>query len=67
VPAWLLGGVGALNLLCARIFRYQPMLTPGKARELGYPRWLCDNHAFSAATGWQPAIRLAEGSACYFK
>jgi len=65
VPGWLLGGVGALNLLCARIFDYQPMLTPGKARELGYPRWLCDNYAFSTATGWQPSISLAEGSACY--
>ena len=66
VPGWVLGTVGALNLLCARIFRYQPMLTPGKARELGYPRWLCDNYPFSAATGWQPSISLAEGSACYF-
>lgn len=66
VPGWLLGAAGAINLGCARIFNYQPMLTPGKARELGYPRWLCDNCAFSDATGWQPSIGLAEGSACYF-
>lgn len=66
VPPWLLTSVGAINLMLARIFRYQPMLTPGKARELGYPRWLCDNQAFSNATGWQPSIDLAEGHACYF-
>ncbi len=66
IPAWILGSVGAVNLFLARIFRYQPILTPGKARELGYPRWLCDNSAFSSATDWQPSIVLADGCACYF-
>jgi nucleoside-diphosphate-sugar epimerase len=37
------------------------MLTPGKLRELRHPDWVVDNHEITAATGWQPKIRLSEG------
>ncbi|HEX7037276.1 MAG TPA: NAD(P)-dependent oxidoreductase [Pseudomonadales bacterium] len=63
VPARLLRGVGEANRLAARVFRYAPMLTPGKVRELQQPRWLCDNSPFSDATGWHPQITLEQGAA----
>src|SRR5690606_29532792 len=63
VPAWLLRGIGEANRLAARVFRYAPMLTPGKVRELQQSRWLCDNSPFSDATGWHPQITLEQGAA----
>ncbi|MDZ7668300.1 MAG: NAD(P)-dependent oxidoreductase [Gammaproteobacteria bacterium] len=66
VPPALLRGAGALNLWCAGMLGYAPMLTPGKARELQQPRWLCDNAPFSHATGWQPEIGLERGAATLF-
>ena len=44
-----------------------PMLTPGKVRELRQSRWLCDNRAFTLATGWAPQIDLASGAARLFQ
>ena len=61
VPGTLLRGVAAANLLAARLFGYLPMLTPGKVNELRHPDWVCDNTAFSRATGWQPTITLRDG------
>ena len=61
VPSALLGLVAAINLRLARIAGYEPMLTPWKLNELRHPRWVCDNTNFTAATGWQPRISLAEG------
>ena len=61
VPVWLLKSVAETNLLLSRLFRYAPMLTPGKTRELTRTQWLCDNAAFSEATGWMPAVLLEDG------
>lgn len=61
LPGPVLHGVAATNLFLARIFGYQPMLTPGKVRELRHPDWVGDNTALSRATGWQPRIPLSEG------
>ncbi len=66
VPFALLRGAGAVNLACARLFRYAPMLTPGKARELHEANWLCDNRAFTHATGWRPEIDLEHGAAALY-
>lgn len=63
VPGWLLRGVGEVNRRCARVLQYAPMLTPGKVRELQQSRWLCDNSAFSDATGWHPQVTLEQGAA----
>ena len=63
VPAVLLDVAAAANIRLARIRGYEPMLTPWKLRELRHPRWVCDNGAFTAATGWEPRISLAEGLA----
>jgi len=62
LPERLLAMVGCANLGFARLLRYAPMLTPGKARELQKQDWLCDNHEFSRRTGWVPQIGLREGS-----
>jgi 2-alkyl-3-oxoalkanoate reductase len=67
VPPALLRTVASANRLAATVFGYAPMLTPGKVRELQQPRWLCDNHAFTEATGWQPQIDLERGAADLFQ
>lgn len=46
----------AVNLRLARCLGYQPMLTPGKLRELRHPDWICDNGALAAALDWRPRI-----------
>jgi nucleoside-diphosphate-sugar epimerase len=61
VPPAFVEALASLNLNAARIFRYAPMLTPGKLRELRHPNWVCDNTAFSRKTGWEPRVMLEEG------
>ena len=61
VPGAILHAIATGNLFAARLFGYQPMLSPGKVRELRHPDWVADNAALSAATGWVPQIQLAEG------
>jgi nucleoside-diphosphate-sugar epimerase len=61
IPVALLRSVAQVNLAAARLFRYAPMLTPGKVREITHPDWLCDSHQFAAATGWRPEIGLESG------
>ena len=62
VPRLLLDITARTNLLFASLLGYQPMLTPGKARELVQPDWLCNNSEFTAATGWQPRLDLKQGA-----
>jgi len=61
VPLTFLRTVAVINANAARIFRYAPMLTPGKLRELRHPDWVCDNTAFTRETGWTPNVMLEEG------
>lgn len=61
IPACVLFGVAGINRLASRLFGYAPMLTPGKARELTQPDWVCNNRALSEATGWAPSITLEKG------
>ena len=61
VPASAVIGLAKLNLFAARVFRYQPMLTPYKIRELKHPDWVCNNAALTRATGWIPRVSLEEG------
>ena len=67
VPGWLLAAAGRVNAGCAALLGYAPMLTPGKVRELQQPGWLCDNRAFTHATGWRPGLDLASGAAALFR
>ncbi len=61
VPVPAVIGLAKLNLVAARMFRYEPMLTPHKIRELKHPDWVCDNAALTRATGWIPNVSLEEG------
>ena len=61
IPHILLSTFAHINQSCAHFFKYAPMLTPGKVRELSQPEWLGDNHAFTKATGWVPEIKLEAG------
>ena len=61
VPAPAVIGLAKLNLVAARMFHYQPMLTPYKIRELKHPDWVCDNTDMMRATGWTPHVLLEEG------
>jgi nucleoside-diphosphate-sugar epimerase len=63
VPSPLLAAVARTNLFVSALTGHAPMLTPGKIRELTQTDWLCDNTAFSRATGWQPQTGLADGMA----
>lgn len=62
LPRLLLDTVAKMNLLLARLLRYQPMLTPGKVRELVQADWLGDNSGFTTATGWEPNLDLYRGA-----
>ena len=63
VPVSLLKLAAAANVVASRVAGYDPMLTPGKVREITHPDWLCDSHDFASAMGWQAAVRLEEGLA----
>jgi nucleoside-diphosphate-sugar epimerase len=65
LPTTLLGWLGRLNVAAARLGTRlggrPPMLTPGKARELTHPDWVCDNRVLSRAYGWEPRVEFREG------
>ncbi|MFC1695133.1 NAD-dependent epimerase/dehydratase family protein [Pseudomonadota bacterium] len=61
IPSWILHGAGRINLAVSRLLGYAPMLTPGKARELTQPDWVCNNTELSNAVGWSPQITLEQG------
>ena len=67
VPAWILSGIGRANLALSGLLGYAPMLTPGKARELTQPDWVCNNKDLVRVTGWQPEIGLREGVTALFE
>jgi len=56
IPGPALHTAARINLAASALFRYAPMLSPGKARELRQPDWTCPGHGrdFARATGWQP-------------
>jgi nucleoside-diphosphate-sugar epimerase len=61
MPVMVLGLLARLNLAASRVLGYAPMLTPGKLHELRHPDWICDNAAFTNATGWSPQVSLEKG------
>jgi len=61
VPGGALHAAAAVNAALARVFGYDPMLTPGKVRELRHPDWVCDNEALTRAVGWKPEVGLERG------
>ena len=61
LPRLLLDFAARSNLMAAKLTGYQPMLTPGKVRELVQTEWLGDNSGFTADTGWIPKLDLHAG------
>jgi len=61
IPRLLLNLAAIVNVAASRIIGYAPMLTPGKARELRHPNWVCDNTLLSREMGWVPSVFLEEG------
>lgn len=61
LPGPLLDVLARANLALSRALSYAPMLTPPKLRELRHPNWVVDNEEITAATGWQPQVRLSKG------
>lgn len=58
IPPFFLSIFAYMNLWWSRLLRYQPMLTPGKVRELLHPDWVCDNTRLTQALGWRPQVHL---------
>jgi nucleoside-diphosphate-sugar epimerase len=61
IPRILMQIVGLTNVSLARLVGYQPMLTPGKVRELFHPNWVCDNAEITSAINWQPQVMFQDG------
>ncbi len=61
LPELLLKRIAWLNLQIAKLTGHQPILTPGKARELRWSDWTTDSQALTDATDWTPQTRLIEG------
>ncbi|MEA3240166.1 MAG: NAD-dependent epimerase/dehydratase family protein [Pseudomonadota bacterium] len=61
LPLSLLSLSANMNQFISRLTGKQPMLTPGKIRELRHPDWVCDNQAITEKIGWQPKVSLGEG------
>ena len=61
IPHWLLASAGAVSLAVSHVFRFSPIFTPGKVRELTQTDWVCHNTELSEATGWAPEIDLEQG------
>jgi len=62
IPRLVLDIAARSNLAAAKLLGYQPMLTPGKVRELTQADWLGDNSDFTSATGWKPELDLHTGA-----
>ncbi len=60
-PRGLISIIGRVNITAARLFSYQPMLTPGKVKEIFHPDWVCDNSRITQTIDWQPEILFADG------
>ena len=61
IPITLVQLIATVNLWLSRLLHYEPMLTPGKTRELQHPNWLCDNTPLmDALPYWQPSIKLRD-------
>lgn len=54
----LLRAIAGVNLAIACLLRGEPMLTTSKVNELTHADWTCSNTAITAATGWNPQIKL---------
>jgi nucleoside-diphosphate-sugar epimerase len=63
IPGAVMQAVGGVVWLASLLTGSVPMLTPGKARELTFPDWVCRDTALANHAGWQAAIPAARGLA----
>lgn len=63
VPAPALTLAGGVNQAFSRLVGRDPMLTPGKVRELTHPDWVAQDPLLNATGLWQPQIALGQGLA----
>ncbi len=61
IPLPLLSLSARVNQVISPLVGRQPMLTPGKVRELKHLDWVCDNQVITTQTGWRPKVNLIEG------
>ena len=61
LPRGLISMVSQINITAANLFGYQPMLTPGKVREIFHPDWVSDNGKITQAIDWQPETLFHDG------
>ncbi len=59
IPKSLLHLLSGVTVGVGRMTGRQPMLTPGKVRELRHPNWVCDNAPLTEALGWRPQVDLS--------
>ena len=61
LPKPLLELLAKLNVNWAKLRGRLPVFTLDKVKELYHPNWICDNTAWSRASGWQPQVTLLQG------
>ena len=61
LPRGLVSIISQINIAAANLFGYQPMLTPGKVRELFHPDWVSNNTEITQAIDWQPETSFHDG------
>lgn len=67
IPPLILFIFANMNSWLSRLLRYEPMLTPGKVRELIHPDWVCNHTPLTQALGWHPRVNLRNAlhDACF--
>tara|TARA_Y100001933_G_scaffold104305_1_gene104967 strand:+ start:50 stop:985 length:936 start_codon:yes stop_codon:yes gene_type:complete len=58
IPGRALSAGSAFGLVMSRVTGRRAMLSPGKARELLHPDWVCDNLGIEKRLNWKPTTRL---------
>ena len=61
IPRLMMQILASANTALARLVGYQPMLTPGKVREIFHSDWVCDNNTISREIDWQPQVLFRDG------
>ncbi|NDY94680.1 NAD-dependent epimerase/dehydratase family protein [Wenzhouxiangella limi] len=59
LPRFALSLMATANLGISYLTGHQPLLTPGKVRELTHPDWVCGDNVALASSGWRPKRQLA--------
>ncbi|MEE9412798.1 MAG: NAD-dependent epimerase/dehydratase family protein [Methylococcales bacterium] len=61
IPVVILKVLAAVNNFLAKMINHNPMLTPGKARELAWHDWVCRSQPKMKIAHWQPRYQFEQG------